>query len=136
MSDEKYQAKDDRPKRALIEVVTENGFSIVRSSDLDKTLLYVPYEYCFIVHAPDKTERNVTVKFSDEVIVLIQRRRRVPLARTSSFWINCAEHSLVTYLMEKNHLPSGGELILEELRLNELEAARRWDDCSKPYMET
>src|SRR5438067_7790287 len=109
MSDEKYQAKDDRRKRALIEVVTESGFSIVRSSDLEKTLASVPYEYHFIVRASDETERNVTVRFSNETIALIQRRRRVPLARTSSCWINCAERSLATYLAEKNHLSHGGE---------------------------
>lgn len=130
MSDEKGQPKYAGPKRALIEVVTENGFCIARSSDLEKTLPSVTYEYLFIVRAPNGEERNVTVEFSDEAIAIIQRRRRIPLRRASSFWINCAEHCLATYLAEKNHLPPGVELIIEELCLAELEAARLWDDAS------
>ena len=128
MSEEKDQARDDERKRALIEVVTENGFYIARLSDLEKSLEVTPYEYHFIVRASDETERNVAVRFSNEAVALIQRRRRVPLADASYCWINCAEHSLAAYLVEKNHLPPGGKLLLEELSLDEMEATRRWDD--------
>ena len=130
MSDEKGQPRYAGPKRSLIEVVTENGFCIARLSDLEKVLPGAPFEYLFIVRARGVEERNVTVRFSNKTVALIQRLRRIPLTSASSFWINCAERSLATYLAEKNHLPPGVEFIIEELCLAELEAARLWDDAS------
>ncbi|PYS48805.1 MAG: hypothetical protein DMF68_12065 [Acidobacteria bacterium] len=126
MSDERDQPKDDGRMRALVEVVTENGFSIVRLSDLEKRLPCVPYEYHFMVRSPDGIERNITVRFSNEAISLVQLRRRPPLTCVSSYWISCAERSLATYLLEKNHFPPDEKFILEELCLDELEIARRW----------
>lgn len=134
MSDEKDQPNDVQSRRALIEVITENGFFIARLSD-EKVRDPAPYQFSFIVRAPDEEERNVEVGFDDEAIILIQKRRRIPLTRDSLYWVNGAERSLAAYLAEKNHLPPGGKLLIEELRLDEIEAARRWDAGLRPYVE-
>ena len=89
MCEEKDQARDDERKRALIEVVTENGFYIARLSDLEKSLEVAPYEYHFIVRASDEPERNVTVRFSNEAVALIQRRRRVRVGCSHGWQLEC-----------------------------------------------
>jgi uncharacterized membrane-anchored protein len=114
-------------RRANISLVTENGFVIVRSCDLEGAAPDATGQYCFVVEGPDGAEHEVTVEFSREAIALIQRRRRNPLSPESSFWLACAERSLATYLWETDQLPSQGTLLIEEVCLRDLEVARRWD---------
>jgi hypothetical protein len=129
MITEKHDSTEKtRTRRALIEVVTENGFSIMRSCD-DCEIVQegCTYEYRFIVSYSDGLQSTVAVRFAPSAIAAIQRKRRSPLAPENSFWIACAERSLATYLSEGEHLPPGGKLLLEEMCLAELEVARRWE---------
>ena len=135
MTEEQDKPQDARTRRALIEVVTENGFSIVRSCDGDESAQDDAREYHFIVRSPDESEREVIVEFDPAAIAVIQRKRRSPLSHNSSFWIACAERSLATYLCERNHLPPGGKLVLEEMCLAELEIARQWERELPPHVE-
>jgi hypothetical protein len=125
--EKKDDAQDRGAKRRLIEWVTENGFCIVRSSPVDKSLTESEGEYHFVVRNPNGWKREVVVEFAPVAIMIVQRRRRSPLSPNSSFWINCAERSLATYLWERDEYPPNGRLILEELCLNDLEAARYCD---------
>jgi hypothetical protein len=135
MAEEQDKPPEARTRRALIEVVTENGFSIARTSDEDERAPRSAREYRFIVSSPNELEREVVVEFDPAAVTVIQRKRRSPLTRASLFWISCAERSLAAYLWERNHLPPGGRLRLEEMSFAEMEIARRWDHGLSPRIE-
>ncbi|MGA9996066.1 MAG: hypothetical protein WBP93_11665 [Pyrinomonadaceae bacterium] len=103
------------------ELVTENGYSIVRSCEMDGA-----GKYKFVVSNSDEQTCEVIVEFDRAAIMLVQSCRRRPLASKSAFWINCAERSLATYLWEKNECPPNGRLTLKDVCLDDLDAARRW----------
>jgi hypothetical protein len=123
MFEEKIDAQDTGSRCALIKWVTENGYSIVRSCDVGEDWR----EHRFVVRNPNGWEREVIIEFDPAAVELAQRRRRSPLSPRSSFWVNCAERSLATYLWERDQYPPNGRLILEELCLDDLEAARCWN---------
>lgn len=125
MVEKKDDAQDRGAKGTLIEWVTENGFSIVRSCAVDGSSTEREYEYRFLVRNPNGWEREVVVEFERAAVMLIRRSGRNPLP--GSFWVNCAERSLATYLWEKDEYPANGRLTLQELCLDDLEAARRCD---------
>ena len=120
---EKDTAQDALASHALIKWVTENGYSITRSHAVDENA----GEYHFVVCNPNRWEREVIVEFDPALVELVQRRRRSPLSLGSSYWVNCAERSLAKYLWERDQCPPNGWLVLDELCLEELEAARRWN---------
>lgn len=115
--------------RAAVSVVTENGFTIVRTCDVDAEAPSVPGKHCFVVQDDGGAEHEVTVEFSEEATALVQCRRRSSLSPENSFWFNCAEWSLATYLLEKGQLPPDGKFIVEDVCLDDLEVARRWDSA-------
>jgi hypothetical protein len=121
-----------RTERALVKLVTENGFDIVRLGEVGDSSPGVRSEYCFIVRAPDGDERDIVVEFTQSAIALIQYKRSAPLSTNSSFWMDSAERSLATYIWERTKFPSGGRLIVDEVCLNELAVADRWDKDSIP----
>lgn len=126
MTEQLDRTEESRACRPLIEVVTENGFGIVRFCDMVGGAQGSQSEYKFIVRHPDGLDHQVIVTFDCEALAIIQRTRRIPLPADNSFWIACAERSLATYLLERNQLPPDGKLILKEMCLAELEIARRW----------
>jgi hypothetical protein len=129
LSEEKAAAGVSRVSRAVVSVVTENGFTIVRTCDVDADAPSIPGKHCFVVQDDGGAEHEVTVEFNEEATALVQRRRRSPLSPENSFWLNCAERSLATYLLEKNQLPPDGVLIIEDVCLDDLEVARRWSSA-------
>ena len=116
-------------RQTKVSVLTQNGFSIVRSCELESSAQGLPGKHCFVVRDADEAEHEVTVEFSREAFELIQRGRRKPLTPESSFWINCAERALATYLWEENHLPPNGELLLKEICLSDLAIAKQCDSA-------
>ena len=121
--EEKDTAQDAVARHALIKWVTENGYSIMRSHAVDESA----GEYHFVVCNPNGWEREVIVEFDPALVELVQRRRRSPLSPGSSYWVNCAERSLATYLWERDRYPPNGRLVLDELCLDDLEVSRRWN---------
>jgi len=85
----KWQARH-RP----IELQTENGFSIIRRCDIDKSISASGTEHRFIVRDPDEYELEIAVDIADEAVAEIVRRSRERLSLESSYWINCAERHL------------------------------------------
>lgn len=127
LSEEKASPTDSEACRTLISIVTESGFTIVRACDSGRLQRGEVGKYCFVVENPDGVKQKVTIEFSTAAVALIQRLRRSPLPTESPFWVSCAERSLATYLWEENRLPPDGRLLLEEICLDDLETARRWD---------
>ena len=111
-----------------IKYLTENGFSIVRLSEINPSVIDRPGECQFLVQREDETEREVRVGFDQRVIENLRIRRRIPLSETSTFWVVCAESCLATYLWEKNEYPPAGRLTISELSPDELMLALHWRD--------
>ena len=111
-----------------VEFVTENGFSIMRLCEVDPSARDTADECRFVVHNPNGWERQVTVEFNEDLIALIQQRRHRPLSLSSSFWLECAERQLATYLWQSDSCPPEGRLIVSELSSDYLLLARHWID--------
>ena len=120
---------DDLPHtRSPIKYLTENGFSIVRVSEIDPSVTDNPSECHFLVQHEQGREREIRVAFTESVVALLRIRRRIPLSETSMFWVACAESCLATYLWEKNDYPTDGRLAISELSPDELMLALHWRD--------
>lgn len=115
--------------RAPIKYLTENGFSIVRLSEIDPSVIDTPGECHFLVQHEDEAPCEVSVGLSDDLQEHVQlRRRNHPLSENSIFWVVVAEHCLATYLWEKNNCPPQNQLIVNELCPDDLMLALHWRD--------
>jgi len=110
-----------------IEYLTENGFSIVRRSDVDPSFSMDGPEHCFIVRDTDGYELEITVDILPGVVAEIIHRTRGRLSLASSYWINCAELHLAAYLWEHDDCPPNGSLQVDQLTLDDLDLATRWE---------
>lgn len=111
-----------------IQYVTENGFSIIRLSEMKPSFTDTAQECCFVVRNPRGWEREVTIEFETDVIALIESCRRSPLLASSPFWLNCAERCLAKYLWHHDAYPPAGQLTISELCIDELLLAAHWRD--------
>ena len=114
--------------KSPIKYVTENGFSIIRLSDLDPSVINTAGQCRFLVQGESGSEREIKVGFSDELIASLRIRRRGALSNNSLFWLVCAESHLATYLWEKNSHPPGDRMTINELSPDELMLAIHWRD--------
>ena len=130
MAMSRKKASPDRLPHAAppIKYLTENGFSIVRRSEIDPSVIDTPRECRFLVQHENGIEREVQVGFDENLIARLRIRRRIPLSETSLLWLVCAESYLATYLWEKNEFPPNGRLIISELAPDELMLALHWRD--------
>ena len=111
-----------------IQYVTENGFSIIRQSEVVGLENDAPRECRFLVRTERGWGSEVTVHFAESLIAQIQSRRRTRLSETSVLWLICAEQCLATFLRENGYYPEGGELNVHELSVDALLLATHWSD--------
>ena len=109
-----------------IELITENGFSIVRVSELDGATPSPERRYEFVVGDEQGNQMEITVEIDGKVVSEITLRSRGRISSQSSYWICCAERHLVEYLWETDSCPPNGRLTVEELTLEDLNLANRW----------
>ena len=114
--------------KSPIKYLTENGFSIVRLSDLDPSVINTPGECRFLVQDQRDVERQIKVSFSEDLMARIRIRRRGTLSDKSMFWLVSAESRLATYLWEENDYPADDRLTVNELSPDELMLAIHWRD--------
>jgi hypothetical protein len=117
-----YHAIKQRP----IEYLTENGFSIIRLSDIDESITAAGTRHSFLVRDPQGYELEITVDISNSAAAEIISRSSGRLSLRSSYWICCAERHLADYLWENDDYPPEARLKVEVLTLNDLNLARRW----------
>ena len=110
-----------------IEYLTENGFSIIRFCDLDQSISATGTNHQFLVRDPKGYELQIGVDVSDSAIEEIVRRSRGRISNGSSYWISCTERHLATYLWENDDYPPGAKLTVNQLTLDDLDLAIRWD---------
>src|SRR2546423_12377855 len=85
---------------APIKYLTENGFSIVRRCEVERSLRDSPDNCQFLVQRDDEPQHEIHVSFSGPLIAELKIRRRAPLSAASVFWLVCAESCLANYLCE------------------------------------
>ena len=110
-----------------IELLTENGFSILRLWEIDRTPPPVNGAYPFLVRNPRNSEREITVEISDDLIVQAEMRSRGRILLYSSFWIFCAERHLAIYLWENDDYPPGDRLKVKLLDPDDCDLTLRWE---------
>src|SRR5215475_6090509 len=79
-------AQAARPQRPRIEIVTMNGFHIVRTGAEERTTAAHPGVYHFLVRDPKGQEQDVVVQVEASAVAMVERLIRRPLPITSSFW--------------------------------------------------
>jgi hypothetical protein len=130
MASSRKQFRPDPEARAKspIKYLTENGFCIIRLSDLDPSVINTPGDCRFLVQREHDAEREIKVSFSEDLMARIRIRRRGGLSDQSMFWLLCAESHLATYLWEKNDYPPGDRMTMNELSPDELMLSIHWRD--------
>jgi hypothetical protein len=109
-----------------IELLTENGFSIVRPWETDKSYAPSGGKCRFFVSNSEATEHEVRVEISQELMSATSFRTRGRIQPSSLFWICCAERHLANYVWEHDAFPEGHKLVVETLDPEEVILARRW----------
>ncbi len=115
-------ARPDRP----IEFQTDNGFAIIRLSDINDSIPATGLIHQFLVRDPDGFELEVTVEITETLAEALARRSRGRLSADSSYWIYCAERHLAEYLWDNEDYPPDGKITVHEPMLVDLNLARRW----------
>ena len=110
-----------------IELITENGFTIVRAGEGDGTARAPEGRYVFMVRDPEGSELEITVGIDQQAVNEINLRSRGRISSESSYWICCAERHLAEYLWEDDNNPPDGKLRVDQLTLDDLNLAIRWE---------
>jgi len=113
-------------RRTPVQLQTENGFAMVRRSDLEGKSSIDGTEHCFVVRDPYGYELDITVDFSEASIGEVIRRSRGSITLASAYWINRAERHLADYLWENDDYPPDGKITVDYLTPDDLDLARRW----------
>ena len=122
-----YYALEQRP----IEYLTENGFSIIRLSEIDDSVPAVGTTHQFLVRDPDGFELEITVEIAEDVAQDVYRRSRGRLSSNSSYWICCAERHLAEYLWQNGDYPPDARLLVDQPTLDDLNLALRWGNSTQ-----
>jgi hypothetical protein len=107
-----------------IKFVTENGFTIERTCEREKSPTDSASGCHFVVRGPDHRERRVTVVFGEAAIRLVQSLQSSPLALDSPLWICRAERYLATYLWKENDFPLHRHLTIDQLSAQNVRLSR------------
>ena len=120
-------AIDAEPEKTRpIELLTENGFSIVRSWELDGTPPPTIRTYEFRISAPQGAQQRILVTITEDVLRQLAAHVRPRVESSGSFWVCCAERHLTNFLDEGESFPPGHNLILRRLDPEEIILAMRW----------
>lgn len=123
-------SENSSARRQPIEYQTETGFAIIRLCEVDQAVSIAGTKHSFVVRDPHGYELDITVEITDAAVAEVLWRSRGGLSLESSYWINCAERHLATYLFENDDYPPDAKLTVNQLTLDDLELARRWN-CDK-----
>jgi hypothetical protein len=123
---EHLEVESDAARCRPIELITENGFSIVRADELDGARPSPARTYGFLVRDPNDHELEISVHISRAAFNEIVFRRAGLIAAESSYWVACAERHLADYLWEHDGCPPDATLRVELLTPRDLNLARRW----------
>jgi hypothetical protein len=109
-----------------IELVTENGFSILRLWEIEGSLPPIDGNFRFLVRNPQNMERKIAVEMTNAIATRIELLTRGRIRQDNSFWICCCERHLAIYVWENNDYPQADKLRVKELDPDDLMTAIRW----------
>src|SRR5713226_1442799 len=109
-----------------IELLTENGFSIVRTIEVDGSSTLAAGPHTFLVRDPHGYELDIAVEIDRPAVLEVVRRSEGRISAESSYWICCAERHLADYLWEQDDYPPAATLKVDQLSPNDIDLARRW----------
>jgi hypothetical protein len=111
-----------------IELVTENGFSILRSWEIQKGTPPTDGKLTFVVRNSNKpkTETTVVVEFTADSLSQIEKHTQGRIVAGNTFWIYCAERHLADYVFEKDDYPIDGTFTIDQLTSEDFDQAMRW----------
>ncbi len=119
-----------KPDSRPIKFLTENGYSIVRLCDIDRSIIDTSEQCHFRVANAQGLERNITVHFDDVVIKQIHELRKYrALVSTSKYWSIMAEKYLAAHLWMEDKFPPHGELSLRRLSDDDLLLGVHWTEA-------
>ena len=123
---EQLKVESETARRRPIQLITENGFSIVRRSDLEGAVAPATGIHAFLVLDPSDHELEVSVEiepgFRDEIVL----KSRGLISGESSYWVCCAERHLATYVWENDACPPNAKLKVETMTADDVNLAYRW----------
>lgn len=109
-----------------IELITENGFSIVRATEFDGRRPLPAGKYEFVVGDAHGNQREITVEIDGKVVLEITLRSQGRISSQSSYLICCAERHLADYLWENDSYPPDQRFRVECLTARDVNLANRW----------
>ena len=117
------------PNPRPVELVTENGFCILRLWEINREPPPDAGRYHFVVRNPDGLERarEVIVEVTADAAAQIERSSRGRILLRSSFWIYCAELHLANYVWQNGEYPATGSLSIDQLTPEDFTLAIRWE---------
>lgn len=126
---DEFELEVSSQRHRPIELLTENGFHLVRRWEVENTTPPVNGVYRFFVHNEDHAgePREVVVEVAAVCIAQIERSSKGEVTRSSSFWIYCAERHLAAYLWENAAYPPDNTLEVDLLTPEDFALASRWE---------
>jgi hypothetical protein len=123
---EELEADSAAARSRPIELITENGFSIVRATEIGGANPSA-HEYMFVVGDPNGYQLEIVVRIDQAAFkeVLLASRGRISSA--SSYWVACAERHLADYLGEHDDYPPDATLRVERLTPRDRNLVGRWE---------
>lgn len=109
-----------------IELITENGFSLVRPGESDGPRHAPEGRFLFMARDPEGSELEIAVGIDQQAVNEITLRSSGRISDESSYWICCAERHLAEYLSENDNYPPDGKLRVEQLTPEDVNLAIRW----------
>ena len=110
-----------------IELLTENGYAIVRIWEINQTPAPINGSFPFRVQKEEEDlEREIVVMIAPELYDDICLRTQGKVSKVCSFWISCAERHLANHLWEKEEYPAGNILTIDRLNPDDIMAAVNW----------
>ena len=113
--------RDKKP----IQMLTDNGFSILRSCDLDGRTVE-PGRYCFVVRDPNGYEAEITVRIGHVAAQEVAARSYGKINGNSGYWTALAERHLADYLWRESDYPPDDLLVVTQLTPIDCDLALRW----------
>ncbi len=110
-----------------IQLLTENGFVIVRPWETDNLLVPDGGTFRFRVQDCEGIDREIRVEISSQLLRETAWRTGGRIERSNHFWVSCAERRLANYLMEQGEFPPANEILIENLGPEDVMLAIRWE---------
>ena len=126
---ERPQADKSVARTRPIELLTQNGFIILRAWEIEGVPPPISGTYHFRVRNPQNVERDIIVEVAEAIVARVAIQTGGRILRNSSFWICCAERHLANYVWEIDDFPVNNKLRVEQLDPEDVISAVRWREA-------